>query len=269
MGHFYFFFLLFSIPFLLCVCVCGWCAHVGVHMWRSGDTLLSLYYVNAGGGTQLSGSKSFAHRAVVSPAPDILLLIRKRKSKNDKCCHSVTAPSMLVLYLLSVLCKGFLVVSVHLVSSSLVEGCSCLWSSEDAAGPACFLLERTLTSAVSTEAGLLLGYPSRMGWYLIADFLLGTAGLCLPSVVLTVFMWVATQHQTKQRPIKVPESNPRGTQVEPQGHVESLYSAIFNNHISNYYQDFFFSSVWVDAYLLHFWPTIRPKQTVLSWNQGR
>lgn len=163
---------------------------------------------------------------------------QEKEYKNDK-CHSITAPSMLVLYLLSVLCKGFLVVSVHLVSSSLVKGCSCLWSSEDAAGPACFLLERTLTSAVSTEAGLLLGYPSRMGWYLIADFLLGTAGLCLPSVVLTVFMWVATQHQTKQRPIKVPESNPRDTQVEPQGHVESLYSSTFNNHISNYYQDFF------------------------------
>lgn len=155
---------------------------MGVHMWRSGDKLLSLYYVNAGGGTQLSGIKSFAHRAVVSPAPDILLLIRKRKSKNDKCYHSLTAPSMPVLYLLSVLCKCFLVVSVHLVSSSMVKGCSCLWSSEDAAGPACSLLERTLTSALSTEAGLLLGHPSRMGRYVSADFLLGTAGLCLPSL---------------------------------------------------------------------------------------
>lgn len=207
-----FIFLLFNIPFLLCVCVCGWCAHVGVHMWRSGDTLLSLYYVNAGGGTQLSGSKSFAHRAVVSPAPDILLLIRKRKSKNDKCCHSLTAPSMLVLYLLSVLCKGFLVVSVHLVSSSLVKGCSCLWSSEDAAGPACFLLERTLTSAVSTEAGLLLGHPSRMGWYLITDFLLGTAGTVL------AFCCANCLHVDSHSTPNKAKAN-KGPRVEPQRHT--------------------------------------------------
>lgn len=180
-------------------------------MWRSGDKLLSLYYVNAGGGTQLPGSKSCAHRAV-SPAPDTLLLMHKRKSKNDKCCHSVTAPSMPFLYLLSVLCKGFLVVSVHLVSSSLVKGCGCLRSLEDAAGPACSLLERTLTSAVSTETSLLLGHLSRIGPYVIAGFLLGTAGKnAFLFLVLTVFMWITTQYQTKQRPIKVPALNPRDT----------------------------------------------------------
>lgn len=179
-------------------------------MWRSGDKLLSLYYVNAGGGTQLSDSKSFAHRAI-SPAPDILLLMHKRKSKNDKCCHSVTAPSMPFLYLLSILCKGFLVVSVHLVSSFLVKGCCCLWSSEDAAGPACSLLERTLTSAVSTEA-LLLGHLSRIGPHVIAGFLLGTAGKnALLFLMLTVFMWITTQYQTKQRPIKAPALNHRDT----------------------------------------------------------